>query len=142
MRYLAIDLGDRRTGLALGDDVTRVASPLGVVVTAQAGERMKRIAKAIKEQGPDALVIGLPLHMDGSEGEAATKVRQIATQYHQRFGLDVHLVDERLSSATADQQMACSGLTHRQKQSRRDAVAAATILRDFFAQQDHPTSPD
>jgi putative Holliday junction resolvase len=133
MRYLAIDPGAKRTGLALGDDITGVASPLQVIEAAKPAERFRALERVIDEQGPDALVLGLPLNMDGSEGEAAEAARALADQLGQRTGLTVHLMDERLTSEAANQQMSQSGLTRGQKKQRRDALAAATILRDFLA---------
>ena len=132
MRYLAIDLGDKRTGLAVGDDVTKIATPLEVLAAAKPAQQLSRIAAVIDSHGPDALVLGLPLNMDGSEGPAAKKARRVAEQLTADFGLAVHLVDERLSSAAADDLMAGSGATKRQKRSKRDALAAATILSRFF----------
>lgn len=132
MRYLAVDLGDKRTGLAVGSDVTGVASPLDVIQTANEEERLRQIGRAIDDQGPDALVVGLPLNMDGSEGPMAKKVRQFADTLEKRFELPIHLVDERLTSEAANAQMSQSGLTHRQKKARRDALAAAAMLRDFL----------
>lgn len=132
MRYLCIDLGAKRTGLAVGDDVTRIASPLDVINTSADAERLRLIARAIDEHGPDALVLGLPLNMDGTEGPAAKGVRAFAGQLQQRFRLPVHFADERLSSAAADEQMARSGLTHKGKKQRRDALAAAHILHHFL----------
>lgn len=134
MRYLAIDLGDKRTGLAVGDDVTGIASPLDVIVTASPDERIRQILRAIDDQGPDALVVGLPLNMDGSEGPAARKIRAFVDTLAARCALPAHFVDERLTSVAADDQMARTGLTYKGKKQRRDALAAATILRDFLAQ--------
>lgn len=134
MRYLAIDFGDKRTGLAVGDDVTGIASPVGVINTAGADERFSQLARAINEQGPDALVVGAPLNMDGSDSPGVTKVKAFAEELTRRFGLPVHLFDERLTSVEADEQMAQSGLTYGQKKARRDALAAAVILRGFLGQ--------
>ena len=142
MRYLAIDLGDKRTGLALGDGETRLATPMGVVeiplarsdgaalLEALAGE----IDEQIGEDAPAELVVGLPLNMDGSEGPRAALVRAFADRLERRTGRRVHLHDERLTSVDADWAMAGSGLTHGQKKSRRDALAAAAILRSFLGQ--------
>ncbi|MEX0653301.1 MAG: Holliday junction resolvase RuvX [Phycisphaeraceae bacterium] len=133
MRYMAIDLGQKRTGVAVGDDVTGLATPVEVITTASEDERLHRLGKLIEEHGPAALVVGLPLNMDGTAGPAAKRVQQFAERLGKRFALPVHAFDERLSSDTANQQMAMSGLTHRQKKARRDALAAAVILRDFLA---------
>ena len=133
MRYLAIDLGEKRTGLAVGDDVTGIASPLDVIQTSSVEVRFQAIARAIEEQGPGALVVGAPLNMDGTKGPAVARVEAFARALTERFGLPVHLYDERLTSVAADEQMAQTGLTHGQKKARRDALAAAAILRGFLA---------
>ena len=133
MRYLAIDLGLKRSGLAVGDDQSDIVSPLEVIAGADTLQRQRRIQQIIDEHDIGALVVGLPLNMDGSEGLPASKARQVARELGERCGLPVHLVDERLSSAQADTDMAGSGLTHKQKKARQDALAAAAILRNFFS---------
>jgi putative Holliday junction resolvase len=138
MRYLAIDPGQKRTGLALGDDITGVASPLEVIEAADAKARLAAIDRAIDQQGPDALVLGLPVNMDGSEGPAAQSARAFADTLRQRTGLTVHLVDERLTSEAANATMSQTGLTRGQKKQRRDALAAATILGDFLKNHASP----
>lgn len=137
MRYLCIDLGDQRTGLAVGDVATGIVSPAGVleIPRGQLNGRalLAGITRAVGTHGPGALVVGLPINMDGSEGQRAKLVRQFAGLLGKETNLPVHLHDERLSTAAADWTMARSGLTHGQKKARRDALAAAAILRDFLA---------
>lgn len=134
MQYLAIDLGDKRTGLATGDDETKLVSPLRVVEASEPAELLRVIAEAIEEFGPDALVVGLPYNMDGTLGPRAKKAQALATLLEAHTGLPVHGFDERLTSYEAEQQLGQTGLTHGQKKQRRDALAAAAILRDFLAQ--------
>lgn len=140
MRYLSIDLGDKRTGLAAGDSETRLASPVAVLQV-PLGERggqalLDAITKAIRdhlgERSPGELVVGLPFNMDGSEGSRAKLVRAFAARVGEATKRTIHFQDERLTSADADWQMAQSGLTHKQKKERRDAIAAAAILQDFL----------
>ncbi len=137
MRYLAIDLGAKRTGLAVGDDVSMLVSPAGVIQTGHAEVRLQAIGRAIREHEPDALVLGLPLNMDDSEGPAAKAARALGRQLEARFKRPVHFMDERLTSFAADEQMSRSGLTHGQKKALRDALAAAAILRDFLNHREH-----
>lgn len=146
MRYVAIDLGEARTGLAVGDAITRIVSPL-IVLECPTGlcsgqALLDLIAKAIDDTvGPHAgceLVVGLPVNMDGSEGQRARIVRDWARRIAERTGRVVHLQDERLTSTAADWSMARSGMTHKQKKERRDALAAAAILSDFLAALDRP----
>ena len=132
MRYLSIDLGDKRTGVAIGDDLTGIVSPHEVINTSSEVERFNRLKALIEWEGPGALVVGWPLNMDGSVGPNAQKCKAFADKLSEATRLPVHLHDERLSSAFADEQMAMSGLTHKQKKARRDAMAAANILRGYF----------
>ncbi len=138
MRFLAIDLGDKRTGLAIGDDETGLASPVSVIEkpAAPGDELLRAIAGVIDEYGADELVLGLPLNMDGTEGPRARIVRDFGERLGEDTGLPVRLHDERLTSAAADERMARTGLTHGQKKQRRDALAAAEILRDFLLSGD------
>ncbi|MBI1370721.1 MAG: Holliday junction resolvase RuvX [Planctomycetes bacterium] len=135
MRYLAIDPGDKRTGLAVGDDLTGHAGPVDVIETSDPATLLRGIAEAIEDQGPDELVVGVPYDMDGKEGAAAKKSLALALLLESHTGLVVHRVDERLTSFEADERMKQSGLTHKQKKSRRDAIAAAAILEDFLARR-------
>ncbi|MHB1155731.1 MAG: Holliday junction resolvase RuvX [Phycisphaerales bacterium] len=136
MRYLAIDLGGKRTGLAVGDDLTRQAGPVDVIHTSDPATLLREIRKAIEEYAPDALVIGIPFNMDGSLGPAAKKAVALATLLEQATGLPVRQVDERLTTFDADQSLKQTGYTHDQKKNRRDALAAAAILRDFLVKKD------
>lgn len=132
MRYLAIDLGDQRTGLAVGDDQTSIISPWKVLQIPRGPLLMDALAKAIADHAPDALVIGLPLNMDGTEGAAAKTTRELGDALAEQTELAIHYQDERLTTSAADEQMARSGKTHKQKKAIRDALAAAEILRDFL----------
>ena len=135
MRFLAIDPGDKRTGLAVGDDETGQAGPVDVITTGDPGDLLRGIRQAIDAYDPEALVVGLPLNADGTAGPAAKKAEALARLLEQHTGLTVHRADERLTSYAADQQMSQTGLTHGQKKDRRDALAAAAILRDFLARR-------
>jgi putative Holliday junction resolvase len=133
MRYLCIDPGTKRVGLAVGSDATDVVTPLPNISTENLNERMRLIAVAINKHGPDELVVGLPLNMDGSEGEAAGLARGLQGFLEQRHGIRTNLFDERLTSFSADEKMKGADLTRGQKKARRDGLAAAAILGDFLA---------
>lgn len=145
MRHLCIDLGDKRTGLAVGDTVTRLVSPLEVlevpVSRNSGGDLLNAILKAVAEQGARVLVVGLPYNMDDSEGPRAKTVRAFTDRIASATGLPIHFQDERLTSVAADWSMARSGLTRGQKKARRDALAAAEILRDYFGTLPQPQNP-
>ncbi len=132
MRFLAIDVGDKRTGLAVGDDELRMAQPVCVLETPIGKQLVDAISHAIKEHDIDELVIGLPLHMDGSEGQRVDITKQFATQLAKENALPIHFQDERLTSAAAEEKLDGSGKTHKQKKKIRDALAATEILSDFL----------
>ncbi len=136
MRYLAIDLGDRRTGLAGGDDETGLVTPIGVLEVPTGPPLLEALDDAVASHGPDALVVGLPLNMDGTEGPGAKRARELGRALAERSSRPVYYQDERLTSFGADQQMARSGRTHKQKKKLRDALAACAILRDYLKRSD------
>lgn len=133
VRYLAIDLGGRRTGLAVGDSPGGHIGPVGMIEERDTAALVKAVAKAVDEYAADAVVVGMPFNADGSVGAAAERAEQFARALEAALGLPVHRADERLTSYAADQQMSRTGYTRGQKKARRDALAAAAILRDFLA---------
>ena len=135
MRYLAIDHGQKRTGLAISDASETLVSPHAVIETASQPELVRRILKVIDAEEIDAVVIGLPLNMDGSEGPRAKKVRQFSTMLEAKTECPVFLHDERLSSFEADYLSVDLDLTRRKKKKRLDAIAAAAILWSFIEQK-------
>ena len=132
MRYLAFDLGARRSGVAAGEDVTGLAQPLQVLEVPAGEQLLQVLAALVREHAPDVIVVGLPLNMDGTEGPAAAEARRFAAALSARSGVPAELQDERLTSFEADQRMARSGRTHGQKRGLRDALAAAALLEEFM----------
>ena len=109
------------------------------IAHANGGPLLEAIARAVEhhlgedpKHEPGELVVGLPLNMDGTEGPRARIVRSFCDRLAQRTGRVLHLQDERLTSVEADWRLAGTGMTHKQKKARRDAQAAAAILRDFL----------
>lgn len=130
MRYLAIDYGLKRTGLAVCDADETLASPL-VVLTGQGG-LIEKIRQAVTDQAVDAIVVGLPLNMDGTEGDQAKRVRDFAAETIKQIKLPLFFQDERLSSFDAEKKLAALGITRKKKKKHLDAIAAATILQAFI----------
>lgn len=132
MRFVCLDIGEKRTGVAVGDDESGIVSPAPPIELPVGPPLLARVRAIIADHQPDRLVVGLPLNMDGSQGRMAARMAQVAEQIADDCGLPVDLHDERLTTFSADQTMARSGLTHGQKKKRRDSLAAAAILRDFI----------
>ena len=133
--WLALDIGDKRIGLAVGSDEARLAQPLRVLHRSSKNEDFEAIARAVAEVGADALLVGLPLNMDGSEGPQAKRVRKYAERLRRRLDMPLRFYDERLSSFVADQILA---MKPRKKDRRmpNDAIAAAAILQAFLEKPD------
>lgn len=134
MRYLAIDYGLRRLGLAHCDPGETIVSPLCQLLMPAAGSRkvIEQLVAIIKENQIEAVVIGLPLNMDGSAGPQAQKTKIFAGLLSDSVDIPVHLQDERLSSATADYMLDETGFTNKQRKARRDMLAACDILHEFL----------
>ena len=130
MRYLAIDHGSRRIGLAICDARETIASPLCVLDGRK--DVLAEIAGIVEAEGVEGIVLGLPLNMDGSEGPQAAKAKAFAEQLGRRIGLPIYMQDERLSSFGAAEKLESTGLSRARRRDRLDAVAAAEILQAFL----------
>lgn len=133
MRYLAIDYGTKRTGLAICDSGETIASPLAVIQGQK--ELLKKIAEVVETENVEAVVLGLPLNMTGSESSQTKLVLKFAGQLKVHLHIPVHLQDERLSSFSAEEKLASAKFTRGKKRKRLDAVAAAEILEAFLEQK-------
>ncbi len=139
MRYLAIDHGTKRTGLAICDSGETIASPLTVIQGKK--ELLKKIAEVVETEHVEAVVLGLPLNMTGSESSQTKLVLKFAEQLKDHLHIPVHLQDERLSSFSAEEKLASAKFTKEKMRKRLDAVAAAEILEAFLEQKTPRNSP-
>jgi putative Holliday junction resolvase len=135
VRYLAIDHGQKRTGLAISDASETIVSPHAVIETTSQQELVRRIIEVIDAEKIEAVVIGLPYNMDDTEGPRAKKVRQFGSILEAQTDCPVFLHDERLSSFEAEYLSEGLDLTRKKKKKRLDAIAAAAILRSFIEQK-------
>ncbi|HOF17562.1 MAG TPA: Holliday junction resolvase RuvX [Phycisphaerae bacterium] len=131
-RWIGIDHGTKRIGLAAGDTAGGIATPLDVIPAEPLDQAIRKILQRAEEYHATGIVVGWPLNMDDTEGPQGKLVREVAAKIESATGLDVRLWDERLSSFQADQALA-GKLTRKKKKARQDAVAAAAILQDFLS---------
>lgn len=129
---LAFDLGLKRTGVASGELGIGVAHPLSVIQAQSTDARLAAIEKLILEWQPVLLVLGLPMHEDGSEHTMTRVARNFGKKLESRFARPVFLVDERYTSAAAESELHAAGVHGKQNKARLDAVAAQLILQGFF----------
>ena len=133
MRILAIDLGEVRSGLAVGEKTTGTIQPIRVVEERDPARRLSRMQEAIHEFAPDVVLVGLPLNMDDTEGPQATAARAFAAKLADATGIEVHMQDERLTSFAADEKLKGSDHTRARRKKIQDALAAAELIRDYLA---------
>lgn len=131
-RILAVDYGERRIGVALSDPLRMIATPLPTLLRKR-GKRppVQAILDIVQANGVDALVVGLPLTLEGTESEWTLEVRAFGETLARRSGLPVTFVDERMSSVAAERALRGLGLPkhERERKERIDAAAAVLILQ-------------
>ena len=126
--YLGFDAGRRRLGVAVGESLTGSARPLETLPARDGQPAWERLARLVESWEPAGLVVGLPLHADGSDSESTALARRLARRLEGRYRRPVFLVDERLSSHEAESRLAGG-----RQPGDRDSVAAQVILETWFA---------
>ena len=125
---LGFDYGTKRIGVAVGQTLTGSARPLTIVRARDGKPDWEAISRLIAEWQPAALVVGLPVHMDGTEHERTARARRFGNQLAGRYNLPVHRVDERLTSYEAELELRAQGKSGE----ALDAVAAQLILQSWL----------
>ncbi len=142
-RILAIDYGRRRIGLALSDALRLTSQPLATIARTNRRNDLRRLREIVRRHEVRRIVVGHPLHLDGSAGEMAAEAARFAARLEKELRLPVELVDERLSSWEAEQLLA-AGRPVSAKQpggEKVDQVAAAIILRDYLERAQKRLAP-
>lgn len=140
MRWLGIDYGTKRVGLAYGDEVG-VATPLPALIDADETVRWTKLGEVVKQRRITGLVLGYPYNLDGSVGFKAKEVDAYAAKLKTQFGLPLHLVDETLTSAEAESSIAKKDRRGVRGSGLVDSRAACLILQDFLDQKTPPIAP-
>ncbi|OSI13813.1 Holliday junction resolvase RuvX [Neisseria dentiae] len=129
---LAFDFGEARIGVAEGDAEVGTAHPIATVTGEGNEAKFAAIDKLVREWQPRQLVVGLPVHADGSEHELTRLSRKFGRRLNGRFKLPVYWVDERMSSLYAESLLAEAQVFGRKQKAVLDQVAAQAILQGFF----------
>ena len=134
--WLALDIGERRIGMATGNDQARLARPVAIITRRSKREDFAAISRTVAAVEATHVLVGLPFNMDGSEGFQATRVRNFVRHLQRQLPLPAEFWDERLSSFAADEILHEIDQRRRRSQVRlgahNDDVAAATILQSYF----------
>ncbi len=136
-RVLSLDIGRKRIGLAISDGLEWGARGLGAIQRRTMRADLERISIIVREQGVGRIVVGLPLHMSGDESPMSAEVRRLAEKIGAITGVEVVLLDERLTSVEAEERLAARGWDLRRFLSERrrgavDQMAAVVLLEDYL----------
>jgi putative pre-16S rRNA nuclease len=137
MRVLAIDVGDRRVGLAISDATQTLARPLTTLTVADQKDAIDRVADAIarlssEDDGLATIVVGMPARLDGTPSDATARVAAFVAILKTRTALPIVTEDERLSSREAESRLAVRERDWRKRKEKLDAAAAAVFLQDYL----------
>jgi putative Holliday junction resolvase len=139
VRVLGIDFGARRLGLASSDETGTFAFPAGVIERTQIGRDIAELRAATQERGIERIVIGLPLHLSGREGDSAVAAREFAARIERDLGLPVEWIDERFTTVEAERALREQGITGKRGKRKRkqlvDTTAATLLLRAWLDRQ-------
>jgi putative Holliday junction resolvase len=131
-RLLAIDPGKVRLGLAISDTERRLASPYMTYTRRDPDQDARFLKKVVEEEEIAQIVIGLPVHLDGREGEQAIAARKFGLWLHEATGLPCVFFDERFTTFEAESSLLEAGLTNKKRKARRDQVAAQILLQTYL----------
>ena len=138
MRVLALDIGEKRVGVAYATTDFKVAIPLEVVAASEVENRGPAFRRIMEDHEPDMILAGLPLSMSGERGKQAKRVEAIAQAVASSYDLPLVFVDERLSSSQAKRILHEQGMTERQMRGKLDCVAASLFLQAWLDGQAKP----
>ena len=139
VRILGLDYGSKTVGVAVTDGLGLTAVSLETITREKENhlrQTYRRIAELVSEYEAETVVVGLPVNMDGSEGERAALAREFANELTKRIGVRTVMQDERLSTVEAAELLASTGRKRDNPKERIDAVAAAIILTDYLNQKE------
>jgi putative Holliday junction resolvase len=128
-RWLGLDLGNVRIGVALSDSLGMTAQPLQVLKSEGTQKDLITLGEMVNEHEVTQVIVGLPINMDGSESKQTQKIRDFTQKLANRLNVPVFFVDERLTSRQAERMMSESGVTSKKQRGKVDQIAAAILLQ-------------
>lgn len=131
MRWMALDHGTKKIGIAFSDELEILSSPFEVWPQ-QDEVTLQKLARLAKSEGVQALLVGLPRHKDGNESETAPLARSFGEAIRELTGLPLVFWDERLTSVEAERLLAQRGVKPKDRKAKLDAAAAAVMLQDLL----------
>lgn len=130
---LAVDLGTKNIGTAVSDSLGITVRPVETIRVSSFERSLERLKVLVEELEVEGVVIGVPLRMDGTPGDASAKAERFAERLRARLSVPVYTQDERLTSYEAEQLMIERGFSREQRRARSDEFAAMIILQDYLS---------
>ncbi len=134
---LSFDFGEKRIGVAIGNNITKTSHPLSTIDTPVNTKRFVAIEKLISQWSPILIVIGFPLNEDGTSSRLTALVKKFASKIKNKFGIKISLIDERLTSIEAEILLKETDANVKKRKSVIDQVAAQIILTSYFEGAEH-----
>jgi putative Holliday junction resolvase len=135
MRFLAIDPGTKRMGIAISDELGVIAQPLEFIPAEPLEDFLQQLKQIVTEKEVGLIVVGLARNMDGSFGPAAKKAQEFAATLKNVFEVPIRTWDERLTSAQANRVLLSANVRRSRRKEIVDAAAAAILLQSFLDAQ-------
>lgn len=132
MRVMALDIGEKRIGVAVSDPLGQTALPVGTVERRSREKDLEALIALVRRYQVETLVIGLPCRLNGTLGPAAERVKEFGGLLAERLDLPVHYWDERLTTAAAERVLLAADLSRRRRRRVIDQVAASLILQSYL----------
>jgi putative Holliday junction resolvase len=132
MIHLALDVGEKRIGVAVSDATETLAAPRTTIRRASTAAALEAVTRLVVESGAEVVVVGLPVSFDGQLYGQALAIQSFATKLRERIAQPVVFADETLSSVRAEESLRAAGVRPDRIRERLDAVAAAVILQDYL----------
>ena len=142
MRTLGIDFGERRVGVAISDPLGSIAFGVCTITVPGINNAVAQVAELCQEKEVSAIIVGLPLNMDGSRGEMVERVDIFVTKLAKATGLPIETYDERLSSAMVERTLLDADMSRNKRKRVIDKLAAQVILQGYLDRQGFQADDD
>jgi len=132
MRVMALDLGEKRIGIAVSDPAGIIAHPLDILPTHEVMDNAPAFSRLLEDYEIELLVVGLPVSLDGLEQAQAARIRSQAAHLETLYGLPLEFADERLSSSEAKRVLRQLGYSEKDMRGKTDKIAASIVLQTWL----------
>jgi putative Holliday junction resolvase len=131
-RVLALDLGEKRIGVAVSDALNIIAQPIGIIERKGIRNDLRKIRELAQEHNAGRVIVGLPLNMDGTEGKSANLAIDFVNKVKKEIPIEVEMIDERLTTAQGERIFLEADISRKKRKKNLDKIAAQLILQNYL----------